>query len=702
MRKILQSEASECGLACLAMIADYYGYHVELNELRRKFSVSLKGATLEHLIRHASALSLSARPLRLDIDELGELKLPCVIHWNLNHFVVLKSIKKNLFGSTKVVLYDPSVGERELSLTEVSQSFTGVAIEFSPNQAFEKKQETKRISIADLTGKIFGLRRALIQIFLLSLTLEIFSLISPLFNQFIIDEVIVTGDDDLLKILSISFGILLITQTLIDIARSWFLTRWSIDIGLQWTSRVFSHLLKLPISFFEKRHLGDILSKFGSVGSIQNTLTSLFVESALDGLMATFALTAMLVYSLRLTIVVLLGLLSYVILRAFFYYPLREASRERLVLSSRENSIFLETMRAITPLKLFGRESDRLVKWRNCRQDVINRDIKTQKLGIVFKISATTISSFQTLIMFYLGAELVMANALSVGMLTAFASYAGTFSSRIFSLIDSYVSVKMLGMHIDRLTDIVGEPVENEVEVERDTRRIKGSLELRNIKFRYAEGEPWILNGIDLIVRPGENLALVGPSGCGKSTLCKIILGLLPPTEGEVLIDNIPISQLGLRAYRQLVGTVMQDDVLLAGSIADNISFFDNNYDADLIEQCAKQAAIFDEISAMPMGFQTLVGDMGSSLSGGQKQRLLLARALYKKPLILALDEATSHLDIHNEKKVNETLKVLNLTRIMVAHRPETIRSAARVVALSNGRLLDVKESVEAQKLAIV
>lgn len=291
-----------------------------------------------------------------------------------------------------------------------------------------------------------------------------------------------------------------------------------------------------------------------------------------------------------------------------------------------------------------------------------------------------------------------MLNMLTVGMLMAFNSYAGTFSARIFSLIDVFFSVKMLSLHSERLSDIVLEPVEPEAEQETDLTRLRGDITLRKVKFRYAEGEPFVLNGVDLHIPAGQNIAIIGPSGCGKSTLCKIILGLLSPTEGEVLIDGVPITQLGLRAYRKLVGTVMQDDVLLTGSLQDNISFFDAHLDLIRVAACAGQASISEEISAMPMGYQTLVGDMGSSLSGGQKQRVLLARALYKQPRILALDEATSHLDVDNESRVNQALGRMQLTRIMVAHRKETIDMADRVVLLDQGTVKEVRAPRESEE----
>jgi ATP-binding cassette subfamily B protein RaxB len=695
MITIHQTESSECGLACLAMIASHCGYQVDLADLRRKFSISLKGATLAQLMRHASSLELSSRPLRLELDEIDQLAVPCILHWNLNHFVVLKEVKKNWQGKVSLILLDPAVGERRVSLEEASKHFTGVALELHPTAKFEAKDERKKIAIRDLTGRIIGLRRAMFQVIILALALEIFAITSPLFNQFVIDEVIVSGDRELLIVLVFGFALLMVTQTAIGLARSWFLMRWSMDIGFQWSGRLFAHLIRLPVSYFEKRHLGDIVSRFGSIGAIQSTLTSLFVESLLDGLMALLALGMMLLYSPKLSALVFCGVVLYAGLRWAFYQPFREASQERLVLASKSSSHFMESIRAISPLKLYGREEERRARWQNMQMDVQNRDIKTQKMSIMFRVSNTAIFGVQGLAMFYIGANLVMQNAMTVGMLMAFSSYAGTFSGRIFSLIDLFVSLKMLSMHSERLADIVCEEIEPEAPLETDLSRLQSTITLKNLKFRYAEGEPWVLNGINLTIPAGQSIALVGPSGCGKTTLYKIILGLLKPTEGEVLIDNIPIKQLGLSAYRSLVGTVMQDDVLLAGSIMDNISFFDANTSQDRVEESAKQAAIHDEICAMPMGYQTLVGDMGSSLSGGQKQRVLLGRALYKQPKILALDEATSHLDIDNERKVNVALGSLNLTRIMVAHRPETIASAQRVVSLQEGRTVELRNEYE-------
>ncbi|MFN8915510.1 MAG: peptidase domain-containing ABC transporter [Betaproteobacteria bacterium] len=679
MRGVLQSQSSECALACVAMIASAHGLYADLAELRRRFPVSLKGATLAQLIRHAEALGFAARPLRLELEELGELALPCILHWDLNHFVVLKRVQRD-----RVVILDPAVGERVLPLSVVSKHFTGVALELTPTAEFKPIDARRRVRFRELTGRVRGLPVALTQLFVLALALEVFALAAPLFNQFVIDEVVVSGDRELLDVLLIGFALLLITQTAISLLRHWLMMRLALDVNYQWSASLFAHLLRLPAAFFEKRHLGDIVSRFGSLAAMQNTLTTAVIGAVLDGIMAVLALAILFLYSPTLTLVALLAVAAYALVRLAFYRPFRNATEERLVLAAKEQSHFLETLRAMLPLKLSGRESERRARWQHLLADVFNRDVRTEKLGIVFSISQTAITGAATLAIFYLGARLVMDNELTIGMLIAFASYQATFTGRMQALIGYAFQWRMLGLHAERLADIALEPPEERPPLETDVSRLAPRIELRAISFRYADGEPWVLRNLSLSFEPGESVAIIGPSGCGKSTLMKIVLGVLAPTEGEVFIDGIPIRRLGLAQYRRLIGAVLQDDHLLAGSIAENIAFFDPQPEDRRIEAAARVAAVHEEIHRMPMGYQTLVGDLGTSLSGGQKQRVLLARALYKRPKILVLDEATSHLDVFNERRVNQAIAGLKLTRIVVAHRPETIASAGRVVSLGD------------------
>lgn len=696
---VMQSEAAECGLACLAMIAGYHGYRTDLLSLRQRFAISLKGATLKSLIDIAAALQLSARPLRLELEDLDKLQAPCILHWDLNHFVVLKQVLRNGSG---ILIHDPARGEVRVPTTEVSTRFTGVALELTPTPRFEKKEEKQRIRLREMLGSVSGLKRSLIQILLLALALEVFALVSPFLMQWVVDGAILSADRDLLTLLVLGFGLLMTIQTGIGLARSWVVMYMSTHLNLQWIANVFTHLLRLPLSYFEKRHLGDVVSRFGAVGAIQRTLTTSFVEAILDGLMAVATLGMMLIYSLTLSLVVFVSVALYALLRWAAYRPLRRASEEQIVLAAREQSLFLESIRGVQSIKLFNHEEERRARWLNAVADATNRGIATQKMTLGFGTAHTFVAGAENLLIVWLGAHLAMDNVFSVGMLFAFVSYKTSFTGRVYSLIDKWVELKMLSLQAERLADIVlsePEAVANTPATDDDDRSKTGenfalggraerevtdaTLETRNLSFRYSDAEPWILRNLNLKILPGESVAVIGPSGCGKTTLVKLLLGLLKPTEGEVLVGGIPLERMGVRNYRAMLGAVMQEDQLLAGSIADNIGFFDLRMDREWLESCARLAAIHEEIEVMPMGYQTLIGDMGTALSGGQKQRLLLARALYKRPKLLFLDEATSHLDIFNEHRIVKALAELKLTRIVVAHRKETIDGAGRIIALA-------------------
>jgi ATP-binding cassette subfamily B protein RaxB len=467
------------------------------------------------------------------------------------------------------------------------------------------------------------------------------------------------------------------------------------SVSIQWLGNVFAHLVKLPADWFSQRHLGDISSRFNAVHDIQKTLTQTTIESLLDGLMAIAALVMMFIYSPTLTWVVLSASVLYALVRWVSYSPFRHAASERLVLSGQEQSHFIETLRAMTPLKLFARENERRARWQSLMVEVMNRDFQTAKLNMGFNVARTLIFGLENLCVFWLGARIILpsqtqdhsASVFTVGMLLAFISYKVQFTSRFSALINQGIELKMLSLHRDRLADIVLTPPEQDTPQgnlpAHDLSHLPASLELRKVSFRYSEAEPWLLYNMDLCIQAGEHVAITGASGCGKTTLLKILLGLLTPTHGSVLYGGVPISQLGMSNVRRKIGAVMQEDALLTGSISDNIAFFDLSPNLQRIEACAKLAEMHKDIARMPMGYHTLIGELGSGLSGGQKQRLLLARALYAQPSVLALDEATSHLDMHNENAVSNTLSQLKLTRIVIAHRAETIARADRHIHFS-------------------
>jgi ATP-binding cassette subfamily B protein RaxB len=681
---ILQTQATECGLACLGMIAGYHGYRIDLATLRQQFSISYKGVTLAHLIKIAKRLNLESRPLKVDLDEIDRLKLPCILHWNFNHFVVLKDV-----GAKRAIIHDPAVGTREISLQALSDSFTGVALELWPSSDFKPREQRQSIKLRSLMGRVTGLSRSFAHILILALSLEVFALVSPFFLQWVLDNVIVSGDHDLLTTLSLGFGLLILLQQTVGFLRSWAIMYMATTLNVQWRANVFTHLIRLPVEYFQKRHLGDVISRFGTVDQIQHTLTTSFVEAILDGIMSIVTLVVMFIYSPLLGWIAVGTMTLYALARWVWYHPLLKATEEQIVHAAKQQSHFLETVRGVKTIKLFRRQDERRASWLTLLVDQINADVRTQKLQLLYRFLNGLLFGIENILIVWLGAKLVLVGDFSVGVLMAFNAYKGQFDTRVGSLIDKFAEVKMLQLQGERLADIVLTAPEDQQGTQvLDTAGLDPVIEVKNLRYRYAEQEPYVLDGVTFRIAAGESVAIVGASGCGKSTLINVLLGILPSCEGEVTIGGVKLQQVGLETLRQMVGTVLQDDVLFAGSIAENISFFDPHADQEWVEECARLAAIDREIAAMPMGFNTLVGDMGTVLSGGQKQRVLLARALYKRPKLLFLDEATSHLDIAKEHEVNIAVKALNITRIIIAHRPETIASAHRVIALHAGKVV--------------
>ncbi len=677
-----QAEAAECGLACLAMISGYHGRPEQLVELRRRFGVSLKGARLSDLIRIADQMNLNARALRLSLNELKDLSLPCILHWDLSHFVVLKEV-----SSKGIVVYDPSLGIRKLTRRQASEHFTGVALELSPTSVFRPAKATPGLSLLDVVGRLGGYKKSLSQLLLLALAIECFLIVQPFFMQWVVDHALISGDRDLLLTLAIGFSFLMVSQLVFSTVRAWMLIVLTTSLKIQGRGSLFGHLLRLPATFFESRHLGDVVSRFGSMEVIQQSMTTDLIEVLLDGIFALATVAIMYLLSPTLATIVVATTLLYALLRWAMYTPLREASMESIVWAAKRDNHFLETLRAVKTVKLLGGQESRRSHWLNLLVEAINRDLTSQKLRLLFRFVNGLLQLALSITVVLLGAMQVLDNVFSVGMLLAFISYKSQFVTRITDLIDHVVDLRMLRLHSERLSDIaLTEPERQDAfEMRSD---LRSELEVRNLKFRYSEQDPWVLDGISFKIKPGESVAFVGVSGCGKSTLLKVLSSLLEPTEGEVLIGGEPVAKVGLHNFRGLLSVVMQDDQLFGGSIADNICFFSENKDRRHLEKCAKLAAIDDEIKAMPMGYESLIGDMGTSLSGGQKQRVLLARALYRKPKILLLDEATSHLDVKLENAVNCAIRNASMTRIIVAHRPETILSAERVIRLDQGHII--------------
>lgn len=674
---IRQAEASECGLACLAMIAGYYGHHLDLPTLRRRFSLSLKGIRLGRLVEMAQSLGLACRPLRLEMAELARLQTPCILHWDFDHFVVLRSMRKN-----QVVIHDPATGVRHLRLADIGPHWTGVAVELSIGPTFKRKDPSPPVSLRKLAGSIHGLGKSLWVILSLAVLLELIGLLWPQFLQMVIDQVLADSDHSLLTFLGLSFVLLLAMQTVVQALRTWTVMWLGTHFNLSWAGNVFQHMMRLPQGYFLKRHLGDIVSRFGAVSVIQQTVTTKFVGVILDGLMASLTLAVMLIYSTPLTGIVVLALVAYAAARVLYYRAYFESNLSMITTQAKQQSVFMEAVRGVQTIKLHNQGAAQTARYLNATADTLNTSIKVQKLNLAFGSVNGLTSGLQKIGVLWLGAYFALGGHFTAGMLMAYVAYADQFTSRASSLIEYVVQLKLLRLQGERLADIVLTAPEAHTEAQWSGPEPEPCIRFDKVSFRYAPGEPWVLKSCSFEIKAGESVAITGPSGAGKSTLVRMVLGLLDPQQGDIYIGGVNLRQLGKHAWRGMVASVMQDDTLFAGTIADNVSFHDEAATPERIEAAARLAQIHDDIVAMPMGYHTLVGDMGSTLSGGQRQRVFLARALYKQPRVLVLDEATSNLDVECERQINATLKTLDLTRVTVSHRPEALEGISRVLDL--------------------
>jgi ATP-binding cassette, subfamily B, bacterial CvaB/MchF/RaxB len=680
---ILQSEASECGLACLAMVAKYYGYVTDLAHLRRRYQASLRGMTMAQIVRIGEALNLAHRPLRVGMSALGNLQTPAILHWDFNHFVVLVSV-----SSSKITINDPARGRRDLTPAEFSRHFTGIAVEFTPTSDFKPEVQRTSMKLGTLWKNVTGLKRTLAQVFVLSLAIEFFAVLTPLLLQLVVDQVVVSADRSLLTVIAVGFLLLAVVYGATTGLRGWAVTHLSTRLNVQLVTNLFAHLLKLPLNFFERRHIGDLVSRFGSLDFIQRTLTTGFLEAMIDGVMVIVTFGMMLLYAPKLALVALIAAALYCLLRLALYRPLRNATDEQLVHASKQQTHFIETMRGMQAVKLFNAQGSRTAVWQNALVDNFNAQVRIQNLTVGTRTGNTILFGVENVIVIWLGALLVLDNAgFSLGMLYAFLAYKLQFITRIGNLIDKFIEFKMLGLHLERIADIaLAAPEEKSTDTNAmdGARALPNSLfEVKNLSYQHGPTEPFIFKDVSFTVAAGQSIAIVGPSGVGKTTLTKVLLGLLPATSGEVCAAGINITQMGTEAWRERVGAVMQDDQLFMGTLADNICMFETSFDQTIIEDCATRAGLHDDIVKLPMGYNTLVSNMGNNLSGGQRQRLFLARALYRKPQFLFLDEATNQLDSDRERQIMDTVRSLGLTTIIVAHREGTIRAANDIYELN-------------------
>lgn len=684
---IRQASLAECGLACLAMIASYWGWRIDLGTLRAIAPPSMKGATLGTILKLASQYGLDGQAVRLShLHDIGKLKSPALLHFDDDHFVVL--VRRTSNG---VIIHDPARGRVHVSWGELSVRFKGIAAEFTPGGTFVQQDNRRTLHLSSIWSHLSGVASTVVQIVILSVLLQAAAVVAPLYVQLAVDEAVTRVDADLLNVLFLGFlGLAVINCTAFFLRRITTLRIGQLlSVGLM--SSLFRHMLKLPSSFFEQRHLGDVSSRFNSTLAIQAFLTGPALDAVVDAVAAIVALIVLFLYGAKFAFIVLAIVCVEGILHFGTIKIRKLLSEDKLATEAREETVFLETVRAIRSIKLFGREDERFEHWRSRLTDMTSANFRYNAADSAIGSLSNLIESVGAALVVFITARAAMGGSFTIGMMMSFIAYQVYFGRTAKNAVDAFVSWRTLSVHLDRIADLALAPAQDN---ERGKRLdLSGIIEVAGLSFRYHEDEPLLLRNVSMTVKAGETVAITGQSGEGKTTLLKLLLGLEKPISGEILYDAININWIARSHFVSQIATVMQDDTLLSGSLAENIAFFDAPFDYDRIESCAKIACIHDDIQGMPMRYASLIGDMGSALSGGQKQRIMIARALYKNPKILFMDEGTSQLDVKIERQINTNISKLNITRIIVAHRPDTLRIADRVLNLTDGRLVELAVS---------
>ncbi|MFK8018620.1 MAG: peptidase domain-containing ABC transporter [Pseudomonadales bacterium] len=675
----MQSEAAECGLACVLMVASYYGQHNDLIDARRTMGISSSGANLRSIMGLAESIGLTARPVKVDLTAIGQLKLPAIIHWDFDHFVVLSKARSN-----QIEIYDPAVGVRRYSLDDFSKHFTGVALELAPRKEFRQEDNSKKLSLLAFWGQTAGLRSSLVLVLVLSVLVQIFALSMPFYMQVVVDEVLSKNDKDLVTILALGFLAVTLINVLTTAVRSYANLFISNQLSFNMGNSVLHHLLRLPLDYFKKRHIGDLISRVGSLKPLQDFLTNGFISGIIDGLLALLTIALMFFYSAKLASVVIIAALLYSAFRIIQFRSLRAANMEHLVAEAKVESTFIETVRSVQGVKLAAKELDRQTVWANQFSRAIDTGAKVERLDITRESVHGVTQGVEYILIVYLGAKIVLAGGMTIGMLFAFIAYRAHFSKSFTSIVDLLLEYLMIGLHLERLSDITR--TEKEVGSDRKSKLllpIEGSIEVSDLSYRYSNNDPLIFSDLNLTVEAGEFVSIFGASGSGKTSLLTVLMGLSEPSSGSISIDGMDLKSLGMSSYRAQISAVMQEDTLFSGSLLENITFFDLSPDIKRVRQVCIAADILHEIERMPMSFDTLVTDMGTSLSVGQQQRVLMARALYQQPKVLFLDEGTAHVGKESELKIMNALRAMPITCIFVTHNPSLLSLADKVVIWS-------------------
>jgi ATP-binding cassette subfamily B protein RaxB len=700
---IQQASINECGPICVAMLASYHGHHLNATQMRQhcqRQGMSQQGSNLRQLIALANDFGLQGQAFQGEIEELKDVALPCILHWDLTHFVVLKSMRRNCY-----VLHDPALGRVQLTTSELSQHFTGVVLCLTPTVSFVAQAPQRRFALRQIWQQISGLNQSIASLLALSILLQLAQIMTPYYVQWTIDHVLLNQALSLMPVLAVGFGALLLFSVAMTALRSWLLIRLNTELAHGFGLNVMQHLTRLPASYYMQRHLGDIHSRFQSIHFLRERLTSGIVESVLDGVMLLLLLLVMSFYSPLLTALVSATLALYGLFRWVCYASLQQHSQILLQKQADENTCFLDILKQWRVQLLYNCQAQRVQHWGRYYSESLRQDVRLQTWQVGFNSVHSVLLGLLHVVVVWQAAQAIMAQTMTIGMLLAFMAYQQFALDAGTRLIEQWLQFRLLHLHMNRLADITDTETEQHHKetsspvsaaeqsnmcLHASTNNDAASLTLEQVSYCYPGAATPTLQHVSIHIPAGESVVITGASGVGKSTLLNVMLGLFVCDSGRVLFNGTDIKQLGLGDYRSVTASILQGDGLVRGTVLDNITLFAESPDVERIQYLLKQVQLIETIQQFPMGLETQCGELGDILSAGQLQRLLLVRALYRQPQILFLDEATSHLDAVTEQCVLAVLNALPITIITVAHRRETIAQAKVKLQLNAAGQLSV------------
>ncbi len=686
---ILQMEAVECGAASLAMIFAYYKKFTSLEQLRVDCGVTRDGVKASNILKAARRHGFEAKGYRKEPEDLREMQLPAIIHWNFNHFVVLEG-----FGKDKVYINDPGSGPKVITYEEFDLSFTGVILTFIPSPDFQPSGQRTSF-ITSLKNWVKGSQTALVYLVIVGLLMVIPGLIVPTFSKIFIDDILLGGKGDWLKPLLWVMGLVVVLQATLTWLQQHYLLRMETKIALTNAGKFFWHIFRLPVIFFQQRSAGDIANRMRSNDQVAAFLSRELAETVIGMMTLVFYLIVMLQYSVYLTLIaLLLGSISIVYL-IYSSNKIETMNKKLLQDAGKVMGFSISGLYIIETLKATGSESDFFAKWSGYHAKQINAQ---QKLGqnthILFHLP-NFMKDFADVIILFVGGIIIISGNLTIGSLIAFQGLLANFMNPVNSLTQMGMRIKQVQGDINRLEDVfkykVDENVSREIIVENEDdkyKKLEGYVEIKDLTFGYNPWDPPLIDNFNLTLKPGSRVALVGGSGSGKSTVARLITGIYQPWSGEILFDGVNKDKLPRNVITNSLAVVDQDINMFDGTIKENLTMWDNTIPEAEIIRAAKDACIHDVITSRDKGYEHRVREAGANFSGGQRQRFEIARALTDNPSILILDEATSALDVQTEKMVDENIRRRGCTCVIVAHRLSTIRDCDEIIVMDKGKIV--------------